>query len=504
MKPTLSLPNTARSFITEIPEAAKSLNLSPNKESRNRSLMKLKPFISSTQRWLKQRSQSQHDLAARENPDTQKIHRKKSVLDSNSLQLLFQFNYGLNTITDSKLGPGHYYYDLNTFDGPSFHFSTVSRFPQKGLTSITQKLDQSKRQEIYSENKDMKKYLPTVRLNYLKEKAKSESEKILKIKEKKQMIYTKNKMEKIFKLQMKERRAEIKMRKYEVLEISKAWATVFAIFGAVNWVHRTVFAKKRLHWRSNKVLIWLLNLCLAFGKFKRILRRVRIKKSLQILQKLSKKAKKWATDIRKKWAIMAVDVCERVLAEEQMFKMMKSFTDKIIFIQRTMRVIFIRRKSALAIKRLLWNKVEYKMYIEHCVRNHTLPVSELEKPISFAAIEGKSSIPDSIKDITIMNILKKRMGEYRENLKKYKEDCIRTRQGFAKKLYKLEAKAALSHINYKEMNLPNRPQPNYVITENEFRNLINDTIKKRKEWEALIMRRRRTQKFNTSKSHNSR
>ncbi|CAG9335512.1 unnamed protein product [Blepharisma stoltei] len=506
MMPSDSL--SSENFIAECQEAINShINRSsPLKELKKLQLIKLKPYIANTERLNRDnRYKSRNDNSISESQDNIRIHRKKDSTDSfrsSSVQLLFANTYSMKTIASSKLGPGHYHYDLNTFNGPSFHFSTIARFSNNLTQTLVPKLnfsDLDKNQEILNENKDMKKHLPSERIRHLRDKAKSDSAKILEIKEKKQMIYTKNKLEKLLKLQSKERRYEIKLKKYEILSIAKAWSVLYTIFWSANNIRRQISERKDLHRRSSKVLVWLMNFCRSIGKFKIILEKIRISKAFKTLKKHLPIFLKWTEKIRTKWAEMTVDICERVLAEEQIAKLMKSFINKVIFIQRTMRSIFIQRKSALIIKRLLWNKVEYKMYIESRIKKRKIPPSELEKRISFEAIKGRSSVPDSVKDFKIMNILKMRMNEYRERLKIYNEECKLLKQEFTKNLYKLEAQAVLNNVKLQGPSLPPRPKPNYVITEAEYRKMIHEAIQKRKEWEAIVKKKRKTQKISSNK-----
>mmetsp|Transcript_9041 Transcript_9041/g.9011 ORF Transcript_9041/g.9011 Transcript_9041/m.9011 type:complete len:134 (+) Transcript_9041:368-769(+) len=126
------------------------------------------------------------------------------------------------------------------------------------------------------------------------------------------------------------------------------------------------------------------------------------------------------------------------------------------------------------------------MYIEHCVKKHTLPKSELDKRISFNAVQGHSSIPEPVKDFFIKTNLKLRRDAYIEELKTYKKICKGLRDEYEKTRYKREADAALNNAKIEELKLPPKPQPNYVFSEQDFRKMINETEQKRGEWEEII------------------
>lgn len=125
------------------------------------------------------------------------------------------------------------------------------------------------------------------------------------------------------------------------------------------------------------------------------------------------------------------------------------------------------------------------MYIEHCVKKHTLPKSDLDKRISFQAIQGHSSIPDPVKNHYIKKYLKIRREKYQIEISDYQKECQTAQQEYDKNLYKRQASAVLKDGKVEELKFPLRPTPDYVFSEFEFKKMINEAIQMRGEWENI-------------------
>lgn len=145
------------------------------------------------------------------------------------------------------------------------------------------------------------------------------------------------------------------------------------------------------------------------------------------------------------------------------------------------------------------------MHIQQGVKKHSLPSSELEKPITFDMIKDSSStIPDIIKDMAIKQLMHNRMLEYKEKLISYKEECKILQEKYDSKLYKKAAMMVLNKLPDDALttdgpNFPPYPMPNYRISEEQYKGLINETLQRRPEWEPLLKKRRRITRFRTLK-----
>lgn len=211
IKPSHSSSNT--SFITDL---AQIQNASPLKQSEERD--EDHGYHSRTERSKykrKKRQTSQDSFSPVSNLKIRSInHRRLSsdLCDNSSNELLNSNLKNMQSFSAARLGPGRYNYNLSTLSGPSFHFSSMTRFPiiekSPSKLSLVSTNDSQRKLEIFNENKEMGKYLPTTRLKVLKEKAQIESAKILECKEKKNLLYMQRKIEKISKLQNKKRKFE--------------------------------------------------------------------------------------------------------------------------------------------------------------------------------------------------------------------------------------------------------------------------------------------------------
>ncbi|CAG9321520.1 unnamed protein product [Blepharisma stoltei] len=397
--------------------------------------------------------------------------------------------------TSYKLGPGYYNVSLSTLAGPSFQFSTLSRFSNKDaylyLPAINKQppneaTRKEKFKEIIRDNKNMYKYIPENRIKTIQERAVAESTRIVEAIHKKQDILLTKKLEKILNFESKQRRFEFKLKRDEVTKIYKSWIALNVVFGWAADANVKYLHRKDLHERSQGVLKQLMILCLAVGKFKRLHKRVKVIQAIRTFRRMKAPAVKWVKNIKNHHRSRICELAERALSKDVMFNLMAAFIRTVIFIQRTMRCIVKQRQQGLMIKHLLWNKVEYRMYVEHCVKKHTLPKSELDKRISFQAIQGRSSIPVPVKEFVIKQNLKLRRDAYMESLKNYKKTCQQLKENYEKTRYKREADAALYSRKVEELQLPSKPQPSYVFSEQDFRKMINETEQKRGEWDEII------------------
>lgn len=264
--------------------------------------------------------------------------------------------------TGIKLGPGYYNTAISTLSGPSFQFSTCSRFSNRDLylflPTVTRSLEdenfkKEKAKEIIADNKNMQKYVPENRLKTLREKAVVESTKIVNHIQKKNEILVRKKYEKTMNFESKQRRFEYKIKKEEIFKIFKAWVLVDTICGWSFAIHRKFVFRKDLHLRSQAVLLRLLVLCIACGKFKRLLRKIKIRRAKRTFNRIQAPALHWINQKKSNYRTQIVDLCEKAISKEVMFNLMASFVRKTVYLQRTMRAVMISRHNSLTIKRLL-------------------------------------------------------------------------------------------------------------------------------------------------------
>lgn len=125
----------------------------------------------------------------------------------------------------NPIGPGYYNCNESTLSGPSFKFSTISRFQKDYLTPIapTKKFNTCK-------NKDLELYTPVNKKKKNQLKAIDQNNKIEKALQKKKSLVKEKKEKFLSEIECKKQRFEWKQQKFQIKVIAQSWLSlVFAV-----------------------------------------------------------------------------------------------------------------------------------------------------------------------------------------------------------------------------------------------------------------------------------
>ena len=128
------------------------------------------------------------------------------------------------------MGPGYYNCTPTTLAGPSFHFSTGTRFSKNILDRIPERATNF---DILRSNKDLEIFTPVNKKKHIQIKAIDQAKKIESTLQNKKII-AKQKKEKILtEIDSKNRRYEWKQQKESIKRIAMSWISLFAVAGSV-------------------------------------------------------------------------------------------------------------------------------------------------------------------------------------------------------------------------------------------------------------------------------
>ncbi|CAG9321084.1 unnamed protein product [Blepharisma stoltei] len=414
-------------------------------------------------------------LTSRLPESSRKISRNEIERLLNEYQA--SFDYGRANLTvdcaGPRLGPGYYNIGLSTLGGTSFQFSTTCRFRRPESLGLYASQDKSKSAtDILKHNKNMLQHKLSNRLYLSKIKSEVEAARICQAKRKKEFLLFQKKIEIQSKIEDKQRRLIMKVKRAQVSHIVKAWCILLIVASWNTEATYKIKYRKDLHARSQKVLKMLFIMCKSIGKFKILAQRARSNLAVKKLQILSKPIHIHLKHIKVAYKNRITDVFERTLMSDTLFQLMAWWRNRLIFIQRTWKHMHIEKKTSMIIRKTIWNKVEYKMHREQLVKMRKYSKDELHKPIEQKAILGNSTIPDEVKEFYIKMKLKERLNEFLVELEKYKHAC--------KFITEKNRSEGI------ELEFPEKPVRNYVLLDHDFRHMIIQCIEKRSEWPRIM------------------
>ncbi|CAG9310333.1 unnamed protein product [Blepharisma stoltei] len=432
---------------------------------------------SSTERTPK--SQSITDFNLNLSKPKRKISRSEVERLLNEYQAAFDCGRTVYTIdcVGPKLGPGYYNIGLSTLGGTSFQFGTSQRFRRpESLTILSTQEKFKSAADIFKQNKDMAQYQPSNKIYLTKIKSEIETARISQAKKKKEYLMYQKRIDIQNKIEDKQRRLIMKVKRHQISQIAKTWIILFVVASWNTEITCKIQYRKDLHMRSQKVLKQLFILCTYIGKFKILSKAARVNLAVKRLQILSKPIHCHLNFVKNAYKNRVIDVFERAVTCDTLFQLMAWWRNRLLFIQRTLRHAFLEKKTSMIVRKTMWNKVEYKIHREQLVKKRKLSKEDLHKPIEPIAVLGNSSIPDVVKEFYIKNKLKERYNEYLAELKKYNEE-IKARKS---------QPGGLVDENGAAIALPDKPARNYILLDSDYKKMMHDCIENRAEWQRII------------------
>lgn len=382
---------------------------------------------------------------------SQDLSLKKFEKSSISLQNLISTSTR-DKSTRTRLGPGSYNISLNTFFGPSFQFSQSQRFiysdPYSKYIHSTKK-STSINPSIPEIN--LETFRPTHKLSKIKEDAEALSHKLSLTKSNKKRLEQEKKYKFLKTLKEKSLKFHMRQKVKEFKPLSKVFHVLM-----ISWTASCIWKAKAFHLKLKKMKIfmnvgWLRGVVRALGKFRTLLRKIRMFRSYRVIKKFAQRMKDWVK--RKKEAYREkIDLVCNQYVDKFLFKSTIVKLDVVIRgIQQAWKRLYLVRKSTLKAKVRIFRMIE-KVVVAQFKSKYIPPV---RKAFIVREIESHR---------------KKKFKEYHRELIKYKKKCKEIDKKLDKQLSKY---GNTSSTQPKHNNqYPSKPVPSYFIKKNKYIEMI--------------------------------
>jgi hypothetical protein len=236
----------------------------------------------------------------------------------------------LPLIRPSRLGPGTY--KAETTRSPLVtSFEKAPRFPatfQERIASYRphiRQLSLGEKKEvalrIQTNIAAIKRYTPDERLKTLHEKAEMEEVRLSLTRSFRTELACIIRQKREENLKNKIRRFEWRMNPTAIFNGKKRWIGVICGLSAIRTWQNRFFHRKILHIRSEKVLKFLVLICISIGKIRIILRRNRRNRAFSTLRKLIPFIAQWRINNRKKLAERIAAAFESCISQQIIYKL---------------------------------------------------------------------------------------------------------------------------------------------------------------------------------------
>lgn len=348
-----------------------------------------------------------------------------------------------------KIGPG-YYYNSEVLPDAGNAFGFAPRFAESlgdKISSYHAKIvgPTAKERQVIAKrmraNTNLSLYRPQVKLEIMKRKSQLMAVREQLTRDVKESMAKHETEARLKKLQLKESKLELRLRKDEVIEISRGWLTLIGVVGCAFTSYKYALNRKRLHYRSSKVLKFLLIMAVCCGKIKVWLRKRRAKMALVKLQPIRFYTKLWVQSRRTILSNMVTDNIENSLTRNMLMRLMFDWSSRLKQLQRAMLY-------CLMCKKILYNRLAKQWDL---------------------VVGKKESVPFAIKVLFLRTAIKAKLKEHSEALalwnftvitksrKRMYRDPSTQSVIISKPTFSLKfAKEELNEINSKAMSRSNR------------------------------------------------
>lgn len=303
------LDQTYEALVTEISQFEHSFNSS-------KSLLRGKTFIETTPYLDVQPAYVRRSL-----------RRPKLRADSpNEVSLLHR----LPLIAPSRLGPGSYQAET-TRTALVASFEKAPRFPvtfQERIATYrphVRQLSSGERKEvalrIQTNIAAIKRYTPDERLKTLREKAAMEETRLSLTRSFRTELASLTHRKREEDLQTKLRRFQWRMNPAAISKGKRKWVGLFCGFSAMSKWQSRFISRKILHLRSEKVLKFLLVMCISIGRIRLLVSRNRRKKAFATLRKLVPFLTHWRRKHRKELVERVAETLEMATSRQTIYKL---------------------------------------------------------------------------------------------------------------------------------------------------------------------------------------
>jgi hypothetical protein len=351
-----------------------------------------------------------------------------------------------------------------------------------------------------NKNKDMTPYRPSTRLMEIEVKARALDSRIKRSQTQKSAIIQERIQHKLQALEEKNKRGELRRHKQvQVIQATNqvvvGWsvlAVCLAVTKEVRLRHqeRMVSSRQMRKARAENYLKTMMSLCLAVGKFRFKLSRIRTKHALKVLSRIVPHIGRFLAKRRKRFAVRVINVIENSLTHSMMLKLMVSWKQKVsakqlLLVQRHWRKALKYRTALYLTLRAKWSLAELELV------ESRRKVSRPRRARSVTSFEdhlkGSSTIPDEVKDFYIQQHIRLLTNDFYKALAQYKLELQGIKTINRLKYYDRQAEALLNREEYKQSDadLPVMPRLELAVSKEVMKELVVKALKDRSRWKMI-------------------
>lgn len=401
-----------------------------------------------------------------------------------------------------RLGPGCYNTSPSKVESPACRFSSAPRFPSSSQfdyiprhRKLTKDEKEAQKRRIAA-NKDLESYKESNRKELLAKRGTINSTKMEVTKIAKSTLMESIKHRRQLALEDKFRRFEWRRNRTEVMEVGKSWISALLVLDVMVSIRHKYEHRKELHIRSRYALLFLTVTSLSIGVILRRLKRIRTRRSLEVISRLLVPvAKQWVSSRSSQYKALIVSLVEKAITQDIIFQLMVRWLAQLRRAQTAIRRFLARRRLMYIQAKMGWAIAEVSL--KKNSKSRTFATDVFEKP----------SIPDKVKEHYIRAYIQKKSLVFFNELAKYRRFCEKVSQQYEARRCERQAEQVMRgevRETDEEVSLPAPPVLFLGLTKDDFKAMIVEAEKNRLNWDKIanagqVAEKRKSLKFDDRK-----
>lgn len=397
-----------------------------------------------------------------------------------------------------RLGPGCYNASPSQSESSACRFSSAPRFPSSGQVDyiprhrlLTKEEKDAQRRRIEA-NKDLQSYTEANRKELQAKRGTMHSVKMEVTKIAKSTLMETIKQRRKVALEDKFRRFEWRRNKTEVLEVGKNWISALLVMDVMVSFHHKYETRKELHVRSRYALLFLTVMSLSLGVILRRLKKMRIRRSVQVISRLLvPAARRWVRFRSNHYQSLIVSLVEKAITQDIIFQLMVRWLGQLHKVQIATRRFLARRRLMYIQAKMGWAIAEVSL--KKNAKSRVFATEVFEKP----------SIPDKVKEYYIRTSIQKKSLAFFSELAKYRRICEKAARQYEALRCERQAELIMRGEAGEEEEALYFPTPPVLflgLTKDDFKAMIVEAEKNRLNWDKIASLGQVTEKRKSLKS----
>lgn len=382
-----------------------------------------------------------------------------------------------------RLGPGCYNISPIKVESPGCRFTSAPRFPSSSQfdyiprhRKLTKDEKEAQKRRIAA-NKDLESYKESNRKQLLAKRGTINSTKMEVTKIAKFTLMESIKLRRQIALEDKFRRFEWRRNRTEVMEVGKSWVSALLVLDFMVSIRHKYEHRKELHIRSRYALLFLTVISISIGVILRRLKKIRTRRSLQVINYLLvPAAKRWVRSRSSQYKVLITNLVEKAITQDIIFQLMVRWLAQLRKAQTAIRRFLARRRLMYIQAKMGWAIAEVSL--KKNSKTRTFATDVFEKP----------SIPDKVKEHYIRAYIQKKSIAFFNELGKYKRFCEKVARQYEARRCERQAELVMRgevRETDEEVSFPTPPVLLLGLTKDDFKAMIIEAEKNRLNWDKI-------------------